>query len=56
MMLGLNALILATRSGHLEVVKCLMDNGADPKDGKTAIYFAKLFGRYDIVEYLMERS
>jgi len=54
---GYTALMLASRAGHIETVKVLVEGGASvnavlPEDGATAIMFAIQEGHDDIVKYL----
>ncbi|KAL5964290.1 Ankyrin-3, partial [Taenia solium] len=57
---GLNALHLASKEGHLPVVRLLLDHHAtiDAKTnrGNTALHIASLAGRSEIVRLLVERG
>jgi ankyrin repeat protein len=55
------ALMFSSGNGHIEVVKVLLENGADRTiqiegsdgdDGKTALDYARQYGRWDVVELL----
>lgn len=54
------ALIVASKKGNLEIVKCLIENRADvnaeDNDGWTALMYALNIGRIDIAEYLIEKG
>ena len=54
---NLTPLGLACRNGHLEMVKYLIQNGADlcnvDKDNSTSLMIASVCGHYDIVQYLL---
>jgi ankyrin repeat protein/ribosomal protein L21E len=54
------ALHLASREGHLEVVKLLLENGADvlatDKDGYTPIHYAAYNDRADVLEVLLAKD
>ncbi|MCK5238486.1 MAG: ankyrin repeat domain-containing protein [Candidatus Thorarchaeota archaeon] len=58
------ALMFSSGNGHIEVVKVLLENGADKSieidgtdgdDGKTALDYARQYGRWEVVE-LLEKS
>lgn len=58
---GHTPLYCAARNGHLEIVKWLINLGADPdipqKSTKsTPLHAASFYGHKDIVEYLLDRS
>lgn len=58
---GFSALLAASRNGHFEVVKYLVEHGAevDGRDNfrdKTALLAAAFDGHYDIVKYLHEHG
>ena len=58
---GLTALMSASRYGNLEIVKLLVESGADinnAKDniGNTALTYASYFGRLEVVIYLVENG
>ncbi|KAM3174258.1 hypothetical protein ACTXT7_010901 [Hymenolepis weldensis] len=57
---GLNALHLASKEGHLPVVRLLLDHHAsiDAKTnrGNTALHIASLAGRFEIIKLLVERK
>uniref|UniRef100_A0A183SJT3 ANK_REP_REGION domain-containing protein n=1 Tax=Schistocephalus solidus TaxID=70667 RepID=A0A183SJT3_SCHSO len=57
---GLNALHLASKEGHLAVVRLLLDHNAvidaKTKKGNTALHIASLAGRTDIVQLLVDRG
>jgi len=48
------------RGGHLEVVKLLLEHGADPnvknRDGKTPLHNAASEGHLEVVKLLLERG
>ena len=54
------ALMLAARYGRLEMVKFLIDKGADinikNRIGSTAIHVASEYGRIDVVKYLVKKG
>lgn len=58
--LGETALFLAVREGHVEVVKYLLQNGADPNmpslsdEGMFPLHVAAAFGRLDLVRLLVQ--
>lgn len=50
-----NALICAAMDGRLEVVKLLINRGANPQaesDGMTALAYAKAYGHEDVASFL----
>lgn len=53
---GSTVLALASSSGHLECVKCLVQHGANPNvmdaEGRTALDHAKIGCHGDVIEYL----
>ena len=53
-------IILFFKIGHLEVVKCLLEKGADPNQkahcGATALHFASECGHVVIVQELLEKG
>ena len=53
-------LILAAGRGHIEIVKLLLENGADvnsrTKDGDTALIVASKAGHTNVVKLLLERG
>ncbi|VEL18726.1 unnamed protein product [Protopolystoma xenopodis] len=57
---GLNALHLAAKEGHVEVVRELLARGAivdaATKKGNTALHIASLAGHFDVVKMLVERT
>ena len=52
------ALLLSVRWGHLEIVKCLCEAGADIHtrdiDGETAVTMAAFWGHLETLKYLAE--
>jgi ankyrin repeat protein len=54
--LGRTPLIMASMTGHTEIVKMLLERGADPNgtdmEGWTAIRYAHAYGHDEIVELL----
>lgn len=57
---GETALVMAIKVGRAEVVKCLLDRGADPAipddHGRTALHHAASINAADIVRMLLENS
>ncbi len=55
---GYTALMLASREGRTEIVKLLLDKGAevDAKDGLTALMLASQSGRTEIVKLLLDKG
>jgi ankyrin repeat protein len=57
---GLTPLYFASQHDHLDVVKFLVDNGADPNiadnDGQTPIMIAIINGHIDVVRVLLEKG
>lgn len=55
---GLNALHLASKEGHIEIVRELLTRGADgnraTKKGNTALHIASLAGQSEVVKMLLE--
>ncbi|TNN08392.1 Ankyrin-2 isoform 1 [Schistosoma japonicum] len=55
---GLNALHLASKEGHADVVRELIERGAKPntatKKGNTALHIASLAGQFEVVKLLLE--
>ena len=61
--LGFTALMYAAANGHVDVVRLLLEWGADimvrshdwqARPGKTALYWAQLMGRYDVSRLLLK--
>ena len=57
---GITALMMASANGHTEVVKLLLDNGADVNvkntdDGVTALFMASANGHTEIVKLLLDK-
>lgn len=56
--LGYTALMYASMNGHMEIVKLLLENGADTSiknnDGKTALILAFENNHIDIVDLIEE--
>uniref|UniRef100_A0A1X7TKV3 Uncharacterized protein n=1 Tax=Amphimedon queenslandica TaxID=400682 RepID=A0A1X7TKV3_AMPQE len=56
------ALIVSARGGHYEIVKVLLDNGADPNLDQELFYFnsplieAAAKGHYQVVELLLTKG
>ena len=54
---GATALYFASREGHLDIVKTLLENGANTeistKDGDTPLYAAAFGGHLEVVEFLL---
>lgn len=57
---GWSPLMVACMEGHLDLVKLLIENGADPNDadnnGWNCITFASENNRDDILDYLTQQS
>jgi ankyrin repeat protein len=58
---GLTPILFATRQGHLDAVKVLLDAGADINqvsagDRTTPLLMAVINGHYDLAKYLVERG
>ena len=59
---GMTQLTRASKYGHIDIVKLLLDWGSDPnyqnedRSGRTALMWASLFGRTDIVKLLLARG
>jgi ankyrin repeat protein len=58
---GLTALLLAIREGHTDVVRALLDGGANinqptPADKTTPLLMATINGHYDLAKLLLERG
>jgi ankyrin repeat protein len=58
---GLSALLLAVREGHEEVVRILLESGADinqtrPVDQTTPLLLATINGHYDLAMYLLDHG
>ena len=51
---GFTALMLAARSGHPEIVKLLLERGANDDKGKSAMLLATMRGHLDIVQLLLD--
>ena len=52
--IGFTALMYASAYGYYEIVKCLVENGADLN--ATALIFASYYGRFGILKYLFENG
>lgn len=54
---GLTALMIATAKGNIEIVKALLDDGANPDiidcNGKTALFYAQKNKFDEIINVLM---
>ncbi|VDP06875.1 unnamed protein product [Schistosoma margrebowiei] len=54
----MNALHLASKEGHAEVVRELIERGAKPntatKKGNTALHIASLAGQFEVVKLLLD--
>ncbi|MDZ7693969.1 MAG: ankyrin repeat domain-containing protein [Balneolaceae bacterium] len=59
-MCGPTALMFASYNGHLDVIRYLVDNGAQldrkNKEGRTALMFAASGPFPDVVQYLLEQG
>ena len=57
---NVSPLILAARNGHQDVVKLLLDKGAEPnmadQNGDTALGYAARGGHKDVVQLLFDRG
>jgi serine/threonine-protein phosphatase 6 regulatory ankyrin repeat subunit B len=57
---GATFLFIATKNGHLEMVKCLIDEKSDVnlamKNGATSILTASANGHIDVIEILIENK
>lgn len=58
---GWNSIQYATKNGHLDIVKFLLENGVDVKNkskkiGKNCLHTACEFGRYMICEYILSKA
>jgi len=58
---GLSAMMFAARQGHGEIVRTLVEHGADvnqadPGDGTTALMIAIVNGRFDVAMYVLEHG
>jgi ankyrin repeat protein len=57
---GYNALAHASLRGHVDMIRCLLDHGADvsyfPDLGIPALYLASKNGFYDAVKYLYDHG
>ncbi|XP_052680917.1 serine/threonine-protein phosphatase 6 regulatory ankyrin repeat subunit A-like isoform X2 [Crassostrea angulata] len=58
---GWNSIQYATKNGHLDIVKFLLENGVDVKNkskkiGKNCLHTACEFGKYKICEYIMSNA
>ncbi len=58
--IGMSALMLAAKKGHLDMVKLLLKHNANANlsntSGKTALMFAVKYGHLDIVKFLIENG
>ncbi|KXS09094.1 ankyrin, partial [Gonapodya prolifera JEL478] len=54
--IGESALVLACKNGHLEIVKMLLNHGADPYPGVAALHQAASGGHVDLVRELLQRG
>lgn len=58
---GWNSIQCATKNGHLDIVKFLLENGVDVKNkskkiGKNCLHTACEFGKYKICEYIISKA
>lgn len=58
---GWNSIQCATKNGHLDIVKFLLENGVDVKNkskkiGKNCLHTACEFGNYEICEYIISKA
>lgn len=58
---GWNSVQCATKNGHLDIVKFLLENGVDVKNkskkiGKNCLHTACEFGNYEICEYIISKA
>ena len=58
---GFTALMMASQAGHVEIVRLLLNKGADVdarinEDGLTALIIASRFGHPDVVKLLLDKG
>nr|XP_034305641.1 alpha-latrocrustotoxin-Lt1a-like isoform X5 [Crassostrea gigas] len=58
---GWNSIQYATKNGHLDIVKFLLENGVDVKNkskkiGKNCLHTACEFGKHEICEYIISKA